>query len=42
MNPPKHYFGEKEMDENDVLDIGYSSEDSDLAEFSDDDLKELD
>ena len=41
MNTPKYYFGEKEKGDNEELELD-SSEDSDLAEFSDDDLKELD
>ena len=40
MVPPRYYFGERHSD--DLDDDGLSSEDSDLEEFSDDDLKELD
>ena len=39
MVPPRYYFGERYAD--DLDEDNQSSEDSDLEEFSDDDLKEL-
>ena len=39
MVPPRYYFGERYAD--DLDEENQSSEDSDLEEFSDDDLKEL-
>ena len=39
MVPPQYYFGEEHREE--ANDTGLNSEDSDLEELSDDDLKEL-
>ena len=39
MIPPKYYFGERHADDADAMEV--SSQDTDLGEFSDDDLKEL-